>query len=354
MAKFLDKKEQVFDFKLTSYGHYLLSNGTFKPKYYGFFDDNVIYDTKYVGLTEDQNQTHERIKNETPYIESLVLFEEVEKSPNTLVNKSDPSGGDSTTLKDPGQRYFEVDYIPTNLKPRKDVFRFEHMIGDAFLEGERQNAPAWKFVALKSQISSSARIDDKNDVLIPQINIDANYSLVIRDRGTLNTITNVSLNSSETQTRVFSDDRLISIEHDDTILYLEELNTILLNENYDVEVFEINVDAFDPTYTGGNKTDELIRKTFVKDFLSVKDGLITEEYFSGLNNLSTELANTQVEYFFNLRTDEAVDQKAACKGTELFNKDSYYIDLDFDCQQEQADSVYYDIYGPVTEPEICP
>ena len=62
MAKFLNKKEQVFDFKLTSYGHYLLSNGSFKPFYYGFFDDNVIYDGKYVGLTEKQNQIHERIK----------------------------------------------------------------------------------------------------------------------------------------------------------------------------------------------------------------------------------------------------------------------------------------------------
>ena len=354
MAKFLNKKEQVFDFKLTSYGHYLLSNGTFSPMFYGFFDDNVIYDGKYVGLNENQNEAHERIKNDTPYIESLVLFEEVEKSPNTLVNKSDPSGGDSTTLRTPGQRYFEVDYIPTDLTPRKDVFRFEHMIGDAFLEGERQNAPAWKFVTLKSQISSSAKTDSKNDVLIPQINIDANYALKIHDRATLNMLTNTSLNQAELQTRAFSDDRFITIEHDDTILYLEELNTILLNENFDVEVFEVNVDGYPATHTDGSKTDQLIRKTFIKDFLSIKGGMITDEYFTGPDNLSTELKNTQVEYFFDIRLDQDADQNEACKGLELFNKDSYYIDLDFECQQDQTDSVYYDIYGPVTEPEICP
>ena len=45
MAKFLDKKEQVIDFKLTSYGRYLLSIGSFKPSYYAFFDNNIMYDT---------------------------------------------------------------------------------------------------------------------------------------------------------------------------------------------------------------------------------------------------------------------------------------------------------------------
>tara|TARA_Y100001938_G_scaffold146136_1_gene224366 strand:+ start:7614 stop:8678 length:1065 start_codon:yes stop_codon:yes gene_type:complete len=354
MAKFLNKKEQVYDFKLTSYGHYLLSNGTFDPKYYGFFDDNIIYDGKYASITENQNDAHERIKDNTAYIESLVLFEEVEKSPNTLVEKSDPFGGDSTTLRDPGQRYFEVDYIPTNLKPRKDIFRFEHMIGDALLEGEKQVAPAWKLVTLKGQISSSTKRDTKNDVLIPQINIDVNYELKIHDRASKNMVENTSINQAEMQTRSFSDNKFIKLEQDDTILYLEELNTILLNENYDVEVFEINIDAFDPTYTGGNKTDELIRKTFVKDFLSIKDGLITEEYFTGYDNIPMETNNTQVEYFFNLRTDEQVSHKDACKGLELFSKESYYIDLDFDCEQTEAESVYYDIYGPVTEPEICP
>ena len=47
MAKFLNKKEQVIDLKLTSYAKYLLSIGRFKPHSYAFFDDNVLYDKKY-------------------------------------------------------------------------------------------------------------------------------------------------------------------------------------------------------------------------------------------------------------------------------------------------------------------
>jgi len=46
MAKFINKKEQVFDLKLTSYGHYLMSIGKFKPAFYSFYDDNILYDKK--------------------------------------------------------------------------------------------------------------------------------------------------------------------------------------------------------------------------------------------------------------------------------------------------------------------
>ena len=57
MSKFLNKKEQVIDFKLTNYGNYLLSIGNFKPTYYTFLDDNVVYDSAYFGRTgETQNQ----------------------------------------------------------------------------------------------------------------------------------------------------------------------------------------------------------------------------------------------------------------------------------------------------------
>ena len=53
MSKFLDKKEQVIDFKLTNYGHYLLSIGNFKPTYYTFVDDNVVYDSEHFGRTDE-------------------------------------------------------------------------------------------------------------------------------------------------------------------------------------------------------------------------------------------------------------------------------------------------------------
>ena len=158
----MNKKEQVYDLKLTSYGHYLLSNGTFKPMYYGFYDDNIIYDGSYVNRIEDQNDIHKRIKEETQYLESLVLFEEVENSPNTLVNEKDPIPSTATSDGEIGERYFMADVVPINLQPRTDIFRFESMMGDAFLEGNTNNIPAWKLVTLHGQISGSSQKDLKN------------------------------------------------------------------------------------------------------------------------------------------------------------------------------------------------
>jgi len=343
MAKFLNKKEQVIDFKLTSFGHYLLSNGNFKPEYYGFYDDNVVYDGKYVGRTEGQNDIHVRIKDETSYIESLVLFEELEKSPNTVIDEGE------------GKVYFSVDVVPTYLQPRKDIFRFENMIGDAYLEGETQNAPAWKVSLLDGRISSSAGKDIKNDVLIPQININADYRLKIDNSTGLSALVDTSTNIAETQTRYFADNKRIILEHDNIMLYFEELNTSLLTENFDIEVYEVGIDAVSGSHTAAHKTDLLTKKVFFKEMGALKGAEITKEYFQpSFTSREDELSTNQVEYYFNLNRDSGVSKAIACRGIEIFNRDSYYIDLDFECQTDNFEKVYYDIYGPVTEPEICP
>ena len=44
---FFDKKEEVVEIQLTQYGKHLLSRGKMMPKYYAFFDDDVVYDFRY-------------------------------------------------------------------------------------------------------------------------------------------------------------------------------------------------------------------------------------------------------------------------------------------------------------------
>jgi len=47
--KFFNPKEEVLDIQLTQQGKRLLSMGKFKPKYYAFYDDDIIYDSSYAG-----------------------------------------------------------------------------------------------------------------------------------------------------------------------------------------------------------------------------------------------------------------------------------------------------------------
>jgi hypothetical protein len=52
---FFDSKQETINIELTSYGKLLLSKGKFKPVYYAFFDDDVVYDSSYINLSESQN-----------------------------------------------------------------------------------------------------------------------------------------------------------------------------------------------------------------------------------------------------------------------------------------------------------
>ena len=76
--EFFDKKEEVIDLKLTQFGRHLLGKGKFNPKYYSFFDNNVLYNPKRANLTEKQNQSEERIR-ETQYMKSQISISSLEK-----------------------------------------------------------------------------------------------------------------------------------------------------------------------------------------------------------------------------------------------------------------------------------
>ena len=71
---FFDKKEEVMEIQLTTYGKELLSKGDFKPFYYAFYDEGIMYDALYGGITEDQNDAQYRIKNETFYNKDTVDY----------------------------------------------------------------------------------------------------------------------------------------------------------------------------------------------------------------------------------------------------------------------------------------
>ena len=327
MATFLDKKEQVINLKLTNYGHYLFSVGAFKPEYYAFFDDNIVYDGAYIGLSESQNNIVKRIKEDTPYIESLVLFadaeKEVKKAPNELVN------------------FFEVDITPTRKIPRKDIFKFDRAIGDAYLDGDKaDSAPAWKIVLLNGEITKISERDDANNLNIPQIDILAQYKTTLKSPSIDLSPNRVFDYIDETPT--FSDGKAVALEPQNLMIYIDELNTELLTENFDIEVYH---------FSTGSTTGSLERKFFQDEIKQIVDGQML--FDRPQNRIPVNIPSSSVEYYFNVLTDRSVDQKMACRGAEMYNRNSYYVNLDFDCTPEDANDVYYDIYGSNVEPAIC-
>ena len=66
MAGFINKKEEVIDISLTQHGKYLISKGKFKPSFYAFYDDDVLYDAAHAKITSgSQNENLTRIKEKS-------------------------------------------------------------------------------------------------------------------------------------------------------------------------------------------------------------------------------------------------------------------------------------------------
>ena len=331
MAKFLDKKEQVIDFKLTNYGHHLLSVGAFKPKFYTFLDDNVVYDSKHFGRSaEEQNDIHKRIKQDTPYIESLVLFDEIGKN----------------VLPDTEMNFFPSDITPTQKIPRIDEFRFNSLIGDSFVSEDKQKVPSWKLVSLLNDITSSTAIDKTNTTRIPQINITASYfKKIVDNQDYINDTFNTSDGRDfEVVSRPFADGKVVFLDMKNVMIYLEEANTEVLNENFDIEIFEVQQGS---SITG----EKLIRKYFQTMEEQIVDGLMVSpnEKFNEIEIMD----QNAVENYFYVNTDREIDEQVACKLANNFNKESYYVDLDFNCNEEIKQDLFFDIYGSETEAEIC-
>jgi len=331
MSKFLDKKEQVIDFKLTTYGNYLLSVGNFKPTYYNFLDDNVVYDSEYFGRSaETQNDINKRIKEDTQYIESLVLFEELGKNnlPSTEMN------------------YFPGDINPIQKATRVDQFKYNSIIGDSFVGEDKQKMPSWKAVSLRGDITSSSPTDTLNETQVPQINITASYfrKIINAEEYSEKTFNTSEGRDLEAVSRQFSDGNLIYLEMKDVLIYLEEVNTEVLNENFEVEIFEVQ-------QGDSSNGQKLIRKYFQNKNEQIVDGFMVTSNERDL--LVSELTDDAVEKYFYLFADREVDEKTACKLANEFNKESYYIDLDFDCNIDLTEDLFFDIYGSETEAEIC-
>ena len=341
MTKILNKKERVIDFKLTPYGRYKLSIGTFKPVYYAFYDTGIVYDSTCAGIEDElQNDIHPRIKDDTQFLATQTHYDFIIDDPGMSTSETevlvDPSTGE------PGlSTYFPIDIQPSLEIPTADFFRFDSSIGDAHFNGKtQQSAPALKIVTLNGDISGSSYMDTINNQDIPQVDIVLNYIKKVDEKRFVPDPESAYEIIGATPT--FADNRVIRVVENNLLLYAEEMNTDLLTENFEIEVF----------MSGSDNT--LKKKFFEKQQEQIVNGYMVSK--TQKENSIVSLYTGSVEYYFDIFTDSNVNQSAACRGANIFSKDSYYIDLDFDCYEDESENIYYDIYGSAVgegDVEIC-
>jgi len=186
--EFFDKKEEVLDIVLTRKGKEKLAAGKLSPAYYKFHDDAISYDIGFDGgLSELQNETHQRIKDSVS-LKSHVLD-------NVVLDKD-------STVPLVGEHYLpEIGTYDSKTQSRP---RFELEL----LQGEMTGSV--QYVPLESNLKSGSYNE------IPQLDMVCVYEINNSELGKL----------------------YLYKSSMDFLIRLKEENSIDTNDNFTIEAFE--------------------------------------------------------------------------------------------------------------------
>jgi len=214
---FLDSKEQVMKLVLSKHGKEQISKGLFAPAFYGFLDDDVVYNVP----TETQNSAHSRIVEETPKNSFITNIA------NLNSNK----------------------FLSLGAKPSlEDLFQSAYGLSTSELGS--QQLPRFNYICLRNIISSSADLAQGKDSFfqIPQLNFDLNVftSLeqatpdfhesykAVEDSGS--PIPDFG-EGRQTIVKIFPTGEMVKISKGETIGLLLETNANKMNETFELEFY---------------------------------------------------------------------------------------------------------------------
>lgn len=401
---FFNQKQEVFDVQLTSHGKKLLAQGKLEPEYYAFFDDDILYDARYAGSPdEEQNYIATRIKEETPRLKAqynftrlekknrsgtkYILNEDVNFDPNDIINAGPAQAGNAgfgqpslpdytNVLKDIITKgMFEAGLLDPDIAGMKEVlgatyeYNNEFGILNNYIMQEpigtsdlgNQYAPSWDIQCYKGKISSSVEQLYTNrfpTIKIPQIEIECNFTTIEKyDINFAKDITNsIAVNNALTHAGAdeiipFEDGTYYEIKRGEILLELTEENVPYGKENYEVEAFFIEDSGLDDErwiklyFNPETKTENAFYAPYVNEDEERKIYIAPK-----MQNI---LAN-----FLEITFDEDISEEVICNTrAELKNK-NLFSDVEINCDDVEVfstDPAVSDIYGETLEDtgEIC-
>lgn len=231
--KFLDQKEQVIDLQLTQHGKRLLSQGIFKPVYYAFGDDDVLYDSDYASASynERQSDIEPRIQEKTPRLSVQANYASAESLvPNDASLLSQRLPRYNYALKEDPDKHTPIKFKLGTSSPQSDKL------------------PAWSVAFLNGELSGSSYTytDVEGEIhYIPQLNAKINYNIKIKTKPPATLAAEVLgiLNPDEDVlgelSPVHADGSFVEVKDDYILLRILENNVPFSKENYDLEVYDV-------------------------------------------------------------------------------------------------------------------
>jgi len=298
---FFNTKEEVLDIELTPYGKYLLSKGKWKPAYYEFYDDDVVYDSEYFGYQESQSEIVDRI-TETKRPKVQYTFD-----------------GAETRLKEYKKQLSTNPAISQDsfLEKRKSLYTNFLALGNSSADKNYYPAFRAKFLAGKVQnVSGSVSLvgvpNNINTIVLEDlfytkfVNYTDNLGRPFRTSG--ESSLDVELNNeTRTQTAViFNDGAYIDIIEEEIFIDVGELFTDDKIDNFDISIFEITDTGELPlSFVDVQKETKTVNNLLVDnpDYNLFLEKKARDEF----------LRKDFVNYYFDIRLDKEISERVLCK-----------------------------------------
>lgn len=303
---FFNKKEDVLSIELTPYGRKLLGQGKFKPMYYTFLDDDILYDAEKAGISENPIHAKDRILKETAYMKPQTNYKGVESSIDSK-SSLEMNLSDDKVIPERSEK-LQYQLGTNNYNTNKGA-----EISTVFLLGEISGTVNPQYTG-----SNIAPID------IPQVNCDLEYVLSVGDRLTPKTNKFGKIPEDFYSTDFKPDGTYVNIDRGEILILLSEDGGFLEKENFSIEVFDMSGDSMKPL-------------KFDKQKANIIDGILYEE--TELSRISLEpedITEDKVEYHMEIKIDDEIPSNKICLGTSLLKQENIYIDIEIDCEDIEA------------------
>tara|TARA_Y100000593_G_scaffold4019_1_gene7966 strand:- start:111857 stop:112963 length:1107 start_codon:yes stop_codon:yes gene_type:complete len=271
--EFFDRKEEVIEIKLTQFGKRKLADGFFKPKYYAFYDDDVMYDASYGGTTELPHLAGPRIQDAV-----RMKLQSAHYGIESDIDK-----------KIDGIRRTNGNIRPENLQQIKEKsYTLINPLGNS--NTNTDFAPSWEVKGYFNQftnIAQSIQSGSFHTMRIPQLDLeDVSYEIVALEEPDL---------SAQMFGHVFDDGTSLSVDTTtgEVLLSVRENNSPLSNEKFDMEFYMVNEE---------NGEENLLQLNTKKDPVVIVDDILLDIPIESKERVD----ETYVEKYFIIQTDEEI------------------------------------------------